>query len=177
MRWKASLAASPPLDSTTSLGSSRWHHIAVVIASGRHALYFDGKLAASRSETKPLDRDLDIPLTVGAWIGDGASFATATVDDLAVWDAPLGPEQIAALAASKTVPKESVPDPKAAAAVSRVRTGSPALDKALWIWASPQAITAGEPMSYFRKEFELPAAPNSASILITVDNDYDLYVN
>jgi hypothetical protein len=32
-------------------------------------------------------------------------------------------------------------------------------------------------MCFFRKTFDLPREPTRAEVLITVDNDYDLYVN
>ena len=42
-----------------------------------------------------------IPLTIGAWIGDGASYSTSRIDDVAVWDHVLSAPQVAALAAQK----------------------------------------------------------------------------
>ena len=53
----------------------------------------------------------------------------------------------------------------------------PNLPSAVWIWSSPNAVAQGEWECYFRKSFVLKAEPRTASLLITADNDYDLFVN
>lgn len=53
----------------------------------------------------------------------------------------------------------------------------PDLSKASWIWWSKAALGDGGPMAFFRREFMLPAKPVEASIALTADNGYELYVN
>jgi len=48
----------------------------------------------------------------------------------------------------------------------------PVIDKASWIWGDMKADVC-----HFRTTFTLPEAPSSASILITADNGYELFVN
>ncbi len=51
------------------------------------------------------------------------------------------------------------------------------LEGAAWIWASEASPTGPTPVCAFRKTFELDAVPASATISITADNVYELYVN
>lgn len=53
----------------------------------------------------------------------------------------------------------------------------PDLDRASWIWNSLNAVTDGEFGCFFRKTFDLPERPVSATVLATADNGYDLFVN
>ncbi|MCR4412830.1 MAG: HEAT repeat domain-containing protein, partial [Thermoguttaceae bacterium] len=48
----------------------------------------------------------------------------------------------------------------------------PAIEKASWIWGAPD-----DAVCQVRTAFTLPAAPAAASILITADNSYELFVN
>lgn len=60
----------------------------------------------------------------------------------------------------------------AAAAESAPPAALPPLEKAFWIWSGPN-----DDVCQFRKAFVLDEAPAAASILITADNGYELYVN
>jgi len=53
----------------------------------------------------------------------------------------------------------------------------PDITKASWIWDAPNARSDGVFGCYFRKRFELPAKARRATVLITADNGYDLFVN
>jgi len=53
----------------------------------------------------------------------------------------------------------------------------PDYTKASWIWDAKSALGEGTENVFFRKPIELPARPKSATILVTADNAYDLYVN
>jgi len=48
----------------------------------------------------------------------------------------------------------------------------PPLERALWIWSGPE-----DPVCHARLAISLPANPATASILITADNSYELFVN
>lgn len=53
----------------------------------------------------------------------------------------------------------------------------PDLNAASWIWQCKDWLKAGAERCCFRKAFELPAKPKRATVLITADNDYELFVN
>ena len=49
---------------------------------------------------------------------------------------------------------------------------------AQWIWSTPDAATnAPNQTLYFRLDIDLPADPEAATVLITADNTYTLYIN
>ncbi|MHC4401015.1 MAG: HEAT repeat domain-containing protein [Planctomycetota bacterium] len=54
---------------------------------------------------------------------------------------------------------------------------APDLDKAVWIWWSEDGLTSAGRLSYFRRKFELAAKPVEATIALTADNGYELFVN
>ncbi|MHC4693918.1 MAG: HEAT repeat domain-containing protein [Planctomycetota bacterium] len=54
---------------------------------------------------------------------------------------------------------------------------NPDLARAHWIWTSPSPTAIGEWECYTRKTFELTAKVESAVVLVTADNVYELYVN
>jgi len=53
---------------------------------------------------------------------------------------------------------------------------APDLSKAAWVWA-PQAPAAAGATSFFRCKFNLAAEPVEATIALTADNGYELFVN
>ena len=54
---------------------------------------------------------------------------------------------------------------------------NPDLTKASWMWCQPNAIEAGGAYSYFRFKFRAEQPIKEATILVTADNGYELYVN
>jgi len=64
-----------------------------------------------------------------------------------------------------------------AAEAGKQASGLPDLNKASWIWLAADWKKAGAEQCCFRKTFELPARPKRAVVLITADNDYELFVN
>jgi len=54
---------------------------------------------------------------------------------------------------------------------------TPELNRAHWIWPHKDGLSATGPRSYFRRKFVLPAKAVEATIVITADNGYQLYVN
>ena len=62
---------------------------------------------------------------------------------------------------------------------------APNLSEANWVWAAgggpgktvPPAARDAGPLGYFRRKFVLPAKPVEATIALTADNGYELYVN
>jgi len=54
---------------------------------------------------------------------------------------------------------------------------APDLSNARWIWCPDGGFQGSGPISYLRRKFRLAAQPEEATILITADNGYELYVN
>ena len=51
-----------------------------------------------------LHDNASLPLTIGAWIGDGGAYSTSTIDDVAIWNRVLSPTEIQALAQQTRTP-------------------------------------------------------------------------
>ena len=54
---------------------------------------------------------------------------------------------------------------------------APDLARAQWIWSSEDGLQDAGPLSYFRRKFVLPAPPVEATLALTADNGFKLYVN
>ena len=109
VRWRSSFQEEIALDGVTRPEGGHWHHVAVTFAPDQQTLYVDGKMEALEPAAGPLWSDPAIPLTLGAWAGQGNCFATASLDDLAIWDEVLSPEQIGALARGTATPRTPFP--------------------------------------------------------------------
>ena len=104
--WRqASAGGGPAPTLISSMGSAGtdWRHIAVSISATGSTLYVDG-VSQSTAVGDPLHNNPSIPLSIGAWIGDGGGYATASIDDVAVWNKPLSSDQIAQLASQTSTP-------------------------------------------------------------------------
>ena len=160
IRWRAGYRFGAALDTRSPIVPDRWMHVAVTFMPGEHVLYVDGKAEARNTETNALDNDYRCPLSIGAWIGDGDCYATASVDDVAVFSDALSPQQVDALARGNATPRTIVPE---RSPQSPSQQGLPALNRAVWIWSAPQAISLGVPTCLFRKTFELDARTKRAT--------------
>lgn len=109
IRWRSELKCETILEQKDAqpVGLGKWHHVAICYGPNRQTLYVDGKTAA-KIDAPPQMTNLGFepPLVVGGWIGDGNLWCTAAVDDLAIWNEVLLPEQIASLAAGRKTPLE-----------------------------------------------------------------------
>ena len=109
--WRSELKCETILKQkdTEPVGVGKWHHVAISYQPDGQTLYVDGKIVA-RSDASPQMTNFgyEPPLVVGGWIDDGDLWSTAAVDDLAIWNEALLPEQIASLAAGKKTPLEIV---------------------------------------------------------------------
>ncbi len=65
---------------------------------------------------------------------------------------------------------------RAAVQAARSPGKAPDLAKALWIWAPDSPVGAGA-VSFLRRKFDLASAPVEATVVLTADNGYELYVN
>ncbi len=111
VRWRSELKCETILEQKAAepVGVGKWRHVAISYQPNAQTLYIDGKIAA-RSNASPQMTNFghEPPLVVGGWIGDGNLWSTAAVDDLAIWNEALLPEQIASLAAGRKTPLEIV---------------------------------------------------------------------
>ena len=104
INWEARVGAG--INSGVQPGSGTWRHVAATATPAGEVLYVDGIARSTRAGPFAGHRsDPSIPLTIGAWIGDGASYSTSSIDDVAVWDQALSPGQVAALASQVVTPQ------------------------------------------------------------------------
>ena len=103
MRVKASGTTTTLADSSVKLSIGRWYFAAGTYdaASGKMKLYLDGVeiAAAVHVVVGPVDTDPTVSVEVGA-NGTGERFFDGRLDDVRVYDRPLGGSEIAALAAA-----------------------------------------------------------------------------
>ncbi len=96
--WQPYDAFNPvALTGGTSVGDGVWRHVAVTFSSGSHTLYIDGNIDGLSSASGSIRNDPSVPLTLGAWVGHGNTYSTATVDDLRIYNHVLSPSEIAAI--------------------------------------------------------------------------------
>ncbi len=81
---------------TAPLSAGKWHHIALVITAATQRLYLDGREVAASDHARA---GVPVPLTIGATgLGEGYFYGfEGAIDDLAVYDRPLGADEVLAL--------------------------------------------------------------------------------
>ncbi len=99
--WKQN-GTTALITGTTTVGTT-WRHIAVTFSPTGTTLYLNG-VAQGTATGGALNDGAATPLSIGAWSEDGAGFMNGTLDDVAIWNQPLTPAQIAELAASTKTP-------------------------------------------------------------------------
>lgn len=101
--WRQSGGPAPILITGTTTVGTGWRHVAVAFSPTGSTLYLDGVPQGSATGDT-LNDGASVPLSIGAWAGDGGGFMNGSVDDVAVWDQPLTGALIAQLAASTLTP-------------------------------------------------------------------------
>ncbi|MFH1725245.1 MAG: LamG-like jellyroll fold domain-containing protein [Elusimicrobiota bacterium] len=76
-----------------SLGTGIWQHVAAAYDGGLLRLYIDGAEVASR-EAGGAPRQNDYPLSIGRWYSEDPNPFAGAIDEAAVYDATLSPEEI-----------------------------------------------------------------------------------
>jgi hypothetical protein len=86
----------PVLVGATSVGDGVWHFVAVTFdgGTGEQLLYLDGTLDGSGTAFGAMDPDVNTPLTIGAWIGDGSGYSSSTIHDVLIYNTVLSQSQI-----------------------------------------------------------------------------------
>jgi hypothetical protein len=96
VQWRQGSGAS--ITGTTAVGNDTWHHVAVTFTTTNSELYLDG-VSQGVGPAGSLAANVTTPLAIGAWTGGGGSYATASIDDVAIWNRVLASTEIADLAA------------------------------------------------------------------------------
>ncbi len=118
INWEAIVGQG--MNSGVQPQSGDWHHVAVTMGPNGEVFYVDGVPVANRGAFGGFHDLASIPLTIGAWIGDGASYSTGRIDDVAVWNQVLSAGQIAKLAAQTMSPGDGLIRPVGAQASSEL---------------------------------------------------------
>jgi hypothetical protein len=99
LEWRRGSGAS--ITGTTPVGNDTWRHVAVTFTTTNSELYLDG-VSQGVGPAGSLTANVTTPLAIGAWTGGGGSYATASIDDVAIWNRVLAPTEIQDLAAGFT---------------------------------------------------------------------------
>ncbi len=169
--WRQSGGPAPILITGTTTVGTGWRHIAVTFSPEGSTLYLDG-VAQGSSAGGALGNDPSVPLSIGAWADAGSGFMNGTLDDVAVWDAPLSPEQIADLAAGAKGPLHFA---GAQNAVYFSGDGRLATNDELRSTELPN----GPVTHYFRTAFEFndPAPRTTLALDLAVDDGAVIWLN
>ncbi len=169
--WRQSGGPAPVLITGTTAVGTNWHHVAVTFANSGSTLYVDG-VSQGSAAGGGLNNGPATALSIGAWAGDGGGFATATIDDVAIWDQPLTAAQVARLAAQTSTPLDF------------------ALPESAVYYAGDGRLTSNDELRrtelpvdrftyYFRNAFVLNENPAQAELILdlAVDDGAVLYLN
>ncbi|MBN2022336.1 MAG: discoidin domain-containing protein [Pirellulales bacterium] len=108
VNWSSS-GVIPSLFGATPVGNDTWHHVAITFQphfTGVNELFLDG-VSQGAAPGECLSLFPTTALTLGAWVSNGGGFygsATASLDDVAVFDDILSLAQIGELAAQTKTP-------------------------------------------------------------------------
>jgi hypothetical protein len=98
VNWRQNGAGVANIAGTTVVMNDTWRHLAVTFTETNSELFVDGT-SQGTGTGGVLHDNLATALAIGAWIGDGASYATATIDDVSIWNRVLNVGEIQDLAA------------------------------------------------------------------------------
>jgi len=94
--FRVNTTSTPRVISLNPVNDNNWHHFAATFdaAANLMNLYIDGVLQATNTQASPGANDE--PFVIGARVGPSFGFV-GSLDELAVWNRPLAPPEIAAL--------------------------------------------------------------------------------
>ena len=168
--WRQS-AGPAVITGKTSVTNGVWRHVAVTFSSKGSQLFLDGNLQGTGTGA-PNNSNPGVPLSIGAWIGDGGGFSTTSIDDVAIWDRPLSTEQIRQLATQAKQPLDFAAPESAIYFAGDGRV--PEVDD-----LRHSELPLGPTTYYFRKTFVLEGDPSLASLLLStaVDDGAAFFLN
>ncbi len=83
--WRPYNGGINAVTSRISPGNGKWRYIVVTYSSGSHKLYIDGLLDATSGTTGSVNNDSSIPLSIGAWTGDGGGYSKGFIDQVKIY--------------------------------------------------------------------------------------------
>ncbi len=104
VQWRKNGAGTIDITGSAVVLNDSWRHIAVTFTATESTLYVDGFPEGSGAGGGGLHDNSATALAIGAWTGAGDSFATAAIDDVAVWNRVLTLEEVQQLAGGLRAP-------------------------------------------------------------------------
>ncbi len=169
--WRQSGGPAPILLTSLAAAGTNWHHLAITFGAAGSTLYVDG-VAQGSATGSGLNNNPATPLSIGAWAGDGGGFATASIDDVAIWDRALAPAQVVELAGQTRTPLNfALPEGAVFYAGDGRLSSSDELRRT--------ELPLGRSTYYFRNSFSLPADAGSVELKLdlAVDDGAVFYLN
>src|SRR5262249_46589278 len=78
-------------------GTNEWHHLAGVADGTNMFFYVDGVQVATRSDTPATYGSNTNPFNIGANVSSSGNYFVGSIDEVVVYDHPLGADQITSL--------------------------------------------------------------------------------
>ena len=104
VQWRQA-GAGVTLAGGTFVGSDTWKYIVIAFTETNSQLFIDGVAEASGGGGI-LHDNTATSLAIGAWTGGGGSYATATIDDVAIWSRVLSSDEIESLYFGNNTPTD-----------------------------------------------------------------------
>ena len=168
--WRQSGRPAPvTVTGTMNVGTS-WHHVAVTFAPTGSVMYIDGRFQ-TKGSSPVLHSNAATALSIGGWADGGDGYASASIDDVAIWDAPLSSAQILQLATqSKTPLAFATPF-----GLPPYVAGHPVLPGV----STSTELPLGALTYYFRKKFVLDQVPEFTRLVLEgeIDDGAIFYLN
>jgi hypothetical protein len=95
LQWRQN-SATVSAAGLNGVGNNAWRHVAVTFTETNSQIFLDGNLEATGTGGL-LHNNPATVLAIGAWIGGGGAFATAAIDDVAIWNRVLGAGELQTL--------------------------------------------------------------------------------
>jgi len=103
VRWRQTSAGTVNITGTGIVGNDVWRHIIVTFTETNSELFVDG-FSEGIGSGGVLHNNAATALAIGAWAAGGGGFATAAIDDVAIWNRVLTSTEVQALAAQERTP-------------------------------------------------------------------------
>jgi hypothetical protein len=110
LEWRQNACCATTIVGSTPVMNAVWHHLAVTFSTNLSELFLDGDSQGTNT-AGAFHNDTTVPLGIGAWYGDGGSYSTASIADVAVWNRVLTASEVQALAAKTSTPLSGIVEP------------------------------------------------------------------
>jgi len=86
------------VNGSTPVGNNRWRHVAITVMKPAVQIFLDGVVDGNGYTNLVPSSDPTVPLSIGAWYGDGAGQMNGTIADFMTYSRGLSDAEISALA-------------------------------------------------------------------------------